>query len=1050
MRSSSQYTVMNQETKEVISYLVHFPPPVSLDVLISLTGLSALGVLRVIEGFKERKVVTEKASHGKGVYFINNPTFIDIERKKISTENTRAVLNKIIQLYSTTAANGQEGTVALAELYMRLGEATPEGFEYIDKAAAMHLALGDKESAAQLYEFICRAFMAGRIPRKHTKVFVNSAIQRIALSGHLMPLQEQIALLKKARSAAMGEDLPEHAARASLSLGWALKVGDRHTEAFRYVNEARIIAKRVGDAKLLKEASISASDYLFWKGRVAEAVRHYEEAISDVEDFDDDESTLNAVVMVGLLYVICGRVARGIGLIETVRSKAQSAQLHEVLIHADLMKVLSLIEIRNITEAEACLEKLFSYPKEMLGLYGLAVAHCCRVFVLVTKSQYEVAFTHLQLGIEHLSAAGWTRYNASWVFECLDALEAKGFRHDSVNYDGAIRDFLAWDNIYMRGVALRYRALRDIKVRNDTPRILSDLKRSEQYLKKAGAQIELARTQLALGRYYIDRNDAKRGQTYLERAWGSFAQFNRQLFPEELIMYLPQQRRIEIIMERTISIGETLGVIHDRSLFLDKMINFAMDVTMAKRGGVFIVDGKGEIALMASRNLDPECLGEGYVNKLRAKIEESSGNGSDGVILDGGSDSGLLVEAGITGLICVPARLGKKLYGYLYLDSHLSGGPFSNTDLLYVRFLAKQIAIGLSNLTSYEEIKFLKEHYEDEALFYKKELGISGPSVGLTGQSEAIKKVMTQVAQVAGTDSTVLITGETGVGKELIAKAIHNTSARNRASFIHVNLSAMPQELIPSELFGHEKGAFTGAVERHKGRFELAHLGTIFLDEIGELPNAVQVKILGVLQTRVFERLGSGKSIDSDFRVIAATNRDLRQAVEAGRFRRDLYYRLNVFPIYMPPLRERREDIPLLAVHFLQKFAKKMGKNIEHISENGLTKLLQYDWPGNVRELEHYIERAVILTERNSRILRLPDIPIVLLQQTTPAARYLPLAEMEKEYIEKVLSTACWKVGGIGGAASILGMNPKTLFSRMYKLGISKPARRISNTPRQD
>ena len=1038
-----------KEMKEVLSYLVHCPPPVSLDMLISLTGLSALGVLRVIERLKERKVVSEKASHGKGLYFLNSTTFIDAERKKISTEDTRAILNKIIQLYSTTAANLQEGIIALAELYMRLGEAAPAGFEYIDKAAAIQLAQGNKESAAQLYEFLCRVFLAGRIPRKYARVFVNSAIGRISLSGHLIPLQEQITLLRKARSAAISDDLPELAARSCLSLGSALNVGNRSREAFRYLDEARKLAKRAGDVRLLKEASISVSDFLFWKGRVAEALRHYEEAISDIEDFGEDESTLKTVAMVGLLYVICGRVARGIGLIETVRSKAQSMQMPAVLIQADLMKVLSLIEIRNIAEAETCLEKLFSYPREMVGLYALAVAHCCWAFVLIAKDQCEEAFNHLQSGLENLSTVGWTRYNAAWSFECFAVLEAKGFRHDSVNYDSTIRDFLSWDNIYMRGAAFRYRALRDIKVRSDTPRIPSDLKRSEWYLKKAGAQIELARTHLALGRYYIDRGATSRGQTYLEKAWRSFSKFNKQLFPQELITFLPQQRRIEIIMERTISIGETLGVIRDRSLFLDKMINFAMDVTMAKRGGIFIADGKGEVVPMASRNLDPEALNEGYINKIGTKILESSRNGSDGVILDGLSDGGLLAASGITGLICVPARLGRQLYGYLYLDSHLSGGPFSNADLLYGRFLAKQIAIGLSNLASYEEIRILKEHYEDEAQFYKKELGISGPSAGIVGQSEAIKKAMAQVAQVADTDSTVMITGETGVGKELIAKAIHNTSARRHAPFIRVNLAAIPQELIPSELFGHEKGAFTGAVERNKGRFELAHRGTIFLDEIGELPNAVQVKILGVLQERVFERLGSGKSIASDFRVIAATSRDLRQAVEAGRFRRDLYYRLNVFPIHIPPLRERREDIPLLAAHFLEEFAKKMGKKIKHITESELNKLLQYDWPGNVRELEHHIERAVILTERNSHILRLPGIPIILERPTT-VAQYLPLAEMEKEYIEKVLFATRWKVGGLGGAASILGMNPKTLFSRMQKLGLSKPYRGLSDALQQD
>ncbi len=801
------------------------------------------------------------------------------------------------------------------------------------------------------------------------------------------------------------------------------------------------LAKQIGNTKLLKEVSIAASDFLFWKGRVAEAVRHYEETLRNIQELGDDETAMKAVATLGLLYVLCGRVAHGMDLIEMVQSKAQSLHMHDVLIHGEVSKALSLIEVRNIAEAEVCLEKLFSYPKESLGLYGLAVAHCCRAFVLARRDQNEEAFTNLQLGVEYLTTVGWTRYNAAWVFECLDTLESKGFRHGIVNYDGAIRDYLSWDNIYMRGVALRYRALRDMTGHGDTPRILSDLKRSDRYLKKSGAQIELARTHLALGRYYLDRGDTRRGQTYIEKAWRSFSKFNRQLFPEELIAFLPQQRRIEIIMERTISIGETLGVTRDRSLFLDRMIDLAMDITVARGGGIFIIDGKGNVSPMAMRNIDPERIGEGYAGTIRERLQDATRNGSDGVFLDGFSDKDLRADVNIAGLICVPIRLGRRLYGHLYLESHENGEPFSSVDLLYSRFLAKQIGIGLANLEAYEEIKILREPSNHEVSPGKDDFDVSGPSLGIIGQSEAIKKALTQVAQVAGTDSTVLITGETGVGKELIAKAIHKISARRDAPFIHVNLAAIPQELIPSELFGHEKGAFTGAIERNKGRFELAHHGTVFLDEVGELPNAVQVKILGVLQERFFERLGSGKSIASDFRVIAATNRDLREAVEAGRFRRDLYYRLNVFPIHIPPLVERKEDIPLLAIHFLKKFAKKMGKNIERIAENGMNRLLAYDWPGNVRELEHYIERAVILTEKSTNTLHLPEIPVTPAQKTSPAVQYLPLAKMEQEYIERVLATTRWKVGGHGGAASILGMNPKTLFSRMYKLGISKPHR---------
>jgi formate hydrogenlyase transcriptional activator len=308
----------------------------------------------------------------------------------------------------------------------------------------------------------------------------------------------------------------------------------------------------------------------------------------------------------------------------------------------------------------------------------------------------------------------------------------------------------------------------------------------------------------------------------------------------------------------------------------------------------------------------------------------------------------------------------------------------------------------------------------------------------IIGKSQGMKAVIDQIHQVAPTDSSVLILGETGVGKELVAKAIHNLSGRTGGPFIPVNLAALPHELIASELFGHEKGAFTGANDSQRGRFELADGGTIFLDEIGDLPTSVQVKLLRVLQEGTFERLGSAKQIRSDFRVIAATNKDLRTEVEKGTFRQDLYYRLNVFPIYVPPLRERRDDIPPLTLHFTEKFGKKLGKRLRPIPPQELRKLLEYHWPGNVRELEHFVERAVILSDGYT-------ISFSGLKQVSgaPAAdddqAIRPLEDIEREYIRKALKATGWRVSGPRGAASLLGFKTSTLRFRMEKLGIRKP-----------
>lgn len=309
----------------------------------------------------------------------------------------------------------------------------------------------------------------------------------------------------------------------------------------------------------------------------------------------------------------------------------------------------------------------------------------------------------------------------------------------------------------------------------------------------------------------------------------------------------------------------------------------------------------------------------------------------------------------------------------------------------------------------------------------------------IIGSSPAMAKVLRQVEQVAGTDATVLIVGETGTGKELFARALHNLSQRHEKPLIKVNCAALPAGLIESEFFGHEKGAFTGAIARKIGRFELAHGGTVFLDEIGDLPLDLQVKLLRVLQEQEFERVGSSQTIRVDVRVITATNRDLHKAVEEGKFRADLYYRLNVFPISIPPLRERNGDIALLAQYFVNKHMHKLGKQIEQIAPTTLRKLSAYRWPGNVRELEHVVERAIIMSEGPVLSIEdsfLPSAPAAdeAGQQTGP----LSLEDVERQHILKTLKHTHWVVEGPKGAALILELHPNTLRGRMRKLGIRR------------
>jgi formate hydrogenlyase transcriptional activator len=395
-----------------------------------------------------------------------------------------------------------------------------------------------------------------------------------------------------------------------------------------------------------------------------------------------------------------------------------------------------------------------------------------------------------------------------------------------------------------------------------------------------------------------------------------------------------------------------------------------------------------------------------------------------------------LLQTGILSSVSVPLLAREKAIGVLHVGC-LEANKYTADDAELLRAMAGQIALAIENMVAYEEIIRLKVRLEKENVSSREEAGTERVLDGIVGKSRAIRRVKQAVATVAGTDATVLITGETGTGKELVARAIHEGSGRRGRTFVRVNCAALPATLIESELFGHEKGAFTGALARKLGRFELADRGTLFLDEVGDLPLELQPKLLRVLQEGEFERLGGIQTLKVNVRLVAATNQDLEKAVESGRFRADLYYRLNVFPIALPPLRERKDDIPTLVRHLVISTAARLGKRIEEIAAGAMDAAVAYGWPGNVRELENVVERAVILTQGPALELR-ECFPVVGPAPHAPS-RVQTLAELECNHILEVLKSTRGRVSGSRGAAQLLGIKPTTLEARIRRLGIQKP-----------
>jgi formate hydrogenlyase transcriptional activator len=456
----------------------------------------------------------------------------------------------------------------------------------------------------------------------------------------------------------------------------------------------------------------------------------------------------------------------------------------------------------------------------------------------------------------------------------------------------------------------------------------------------------------------------------------------------------------------------------------------------------------GILDVYALHSADPQLLnaGKGPFDPVGMPAEEVLATGKPVVARDIDADRypnpdfRRFVELGLKSICSVPLIARDRTIGTLAL-TRLTNDVWTPDDVEFLAQVANQIAIAAENSIAYGQLSEMKERLATEKLYLEDEIRLDQNVGNMIGEGAAFQSVLKGVHIVAPTDSTVLILGETGTGKELVARAIHDLSSRKKGSFVKVNCAAIPASLLESELFGHEKGSFTGAIGQKIGRFELAHQGTLFLDEIGELPLELQPKLLRAIQDQEFERVGGTRTIRTDVRFVAATNRNLKAMVDENEFRADLYYRLHVFPLNVPPLRERREDIPLLARYFVQKHAQRMGRKIDTISTSALEELTRYDWPGNIRELQNVLERSVILTSGSTLRLAMPEFkersaPTPLHARNSHASH-----TTERDRIVRALEEAEGQVGGPDGAAARLGLKRTTLQSRMRKYNIARQYR---------
>jgi formate hydrogenlyase transcriptional activator len=455
-----------------------------------------------------------------------------------------------------------------------------------------------------------------------------------------------------------------------------------------------------------------------------------------------------------------------------------------------------------------------------------------------------------------------------------------------------------------------------------------------------------------------------------------------------------------------------------------------------RRYRIHVLDFTKNTSVIEEGQADPHCKGPASIAITTMKPAVFSEQDLKALSVDSKVCAHLLDE-GVKSLCCVPLLSHTGARGALNVGRR-QADAFVPDEIDLLSQVAQQVVIAVENALAYRQIAELKDKLAEEKLYLEDEIKTEYNFEEIVGDSPALTRVLKQLEIVAPTDSTVLIQGETGTGKELVARAIHHLGGRRERTFVKLNCAAIPMGLVESELFGHERGAFTGAIAQKVGRFELANGGTLFLDEVGDVPLELQAKLLRILQEQEFERLGSTRTIRVDVRLVAATNRDLRQMVADRQFRSDLYYRLNVFPIVVPPLRERTQDIPTLVRHFASKYARRMKKTLESIPSDAMEALNRYAWPGNIRELENFIERAVILSPGPTL-----QIPLAELKQSDHAgiaAQGMSLNAAEAAHIQRVLKETNGVIGGPSGAAARLGMKRTTLHAKIKKLGIPRPA----------
>lgn len=1013
------------------------PPPVSLDILIGVTGLPPVEVLQIIEEFTKAGVLQKYKEKGAGYYMLS-----DFEKSKgelfnipssVLCDLAHSAIEGICRFFPDNAKRW----LNLAHIYQVSGVPVAHIKELVE-AGHYCSKLNLPKDAAAYYRLVLESCLSSDLTIADQKYLIDATISLC----NCMDFAVRPDVLKKLLDDALQYEAialePHLEVKVRILIAKTYYRSSTPEKAVYHIDTAwRMLGENEFANDIRLEVALAKSELYFWQGYLNKAIELYESIIGKHEELPSDPEALKRYIRLGWTYGAAGETARGVGLIKRVSRKVKELGAKDLERYAKLILVLVLCDAGRIDEAEPILDEIFETPLALLDNYYFWPGNGKRAYVAYCRGNFAKAFEYQKQAWDGSKVLGTLHQRGPDNLEVMLGLESRGMVHPEWNFASEIERLINWPDIYMQGVAYRYRGLKAFQERKPIALVKKDLEKCIELLTEAGAKIELSHARVQMARLHLFQDEQQVAENLLKIVWERFSKINPNLFPNDLKHHLDKASKYTLWVESLLGLGDALGTIRNREELLGQIIKQAMRIAGAERGCILLRQGE-ELEIVASRNFEISQFAIKGINYRKELVKSVFTSGRE-IIKNADfcrlESSDLCSVEGWIGSF--PIILKGKVLGVLYMDCGLTQLQLPEEEVSLLRIIANQAAVALDNVEAYEEIIDLKSNLEAEAAYYREIFDTSSLKIKMIGKTEPFKEMLNLISRVAKSDTTVMITGETGVGKDLVAQAIHQCSNRSKSPYVAVNVVALSPELMASELFGHEKGAFTGAGHTREGRFELASIGTLFLDDIDAFSLDIQAKMLRVLEAKEFQRVGSSRTIKTRFRLVAASNRNIEELVERGQFRSDFYYRLNVFPIHVPPLRERADDIPGLAHHFLNQFGGKFGKKITKISKKNLEHLQSYHWPGNVRELLHVIERAVLLSKDGGHLI-IPPLDTSSPRCGECEEKIVPLKEMETQYILKALAVCNGKVHGPGGAAELLDVKPTTLYSKMQRLGIQR------------